>query len=77
MITRYEKERKRCRDKAKEYRNLIRRCILGLLGDKCKWCGCKDKRVLEIDHIKGHGNRERKVRGYKYMNYIFYLRVLS
>lgn len=32
--------------------------IIAFLGDKCKHCGIKDIRVLQIDHINGGGQRE-------------------
>lgn len=31
-----------------------------LLGNMCKRCKIKDKRVLQVDHIKGGGTKERK-----------------
>ena len=42
-----------------------------LLGGKCKHCGEKDPRVLQIDHVKSDGNRERRngqTRGQLYRN---------
>ena len=48
-------------------RNKIRLRILELLGNKCSNpnCliigGCTDKRALQIDHVKGGGNKHRKL----------------
>ena len=44
----------------KEYRRRIRISVLEILGGKCIKCNFEDKRALQIDHIKGGGNRERK-----------------
>ena len=34
--------------------------IHSLLGGKCKHCGEKDSRVLQIDHVYGDGAQERR-----------------
>ena len=31
-------------------------------GAKCKYCGCDDINALEINHINGGGNRERRLK---------------
>lgn len=41
----------------------VRRAIYDLLGEKCIRCGFDDKRALQIDHVYGGGNKERKSRG--------------
>ena len=33
--------------------------IISLLGSKCKTCGCKEFNVLQIDHIKGGGIKDK------------------
>lgn len=40
---------------------------VGKLGGKCKRCGFEDMRALQIDHILGRGNEDRrnKMVGYK------------
>jgi hypothetical protein len=38
----------------------LRKEIFRLLGNKCVRCGFADPRVLQIDHIHGHGTQERK-----------------
>ena len=37
-----------------------RKEIIKLLGDKCKRCNFTDFRALQIDHVHGNGNKERK-----------------
>ena len=39
-----------------------RLAALAALGTVCVRCGCADSRVLEIDHVDGHGGHERKAR---------------
>ncbi len=34
--------------------------VFALLGGKCKECGEKDERILQIDHRKGDGAEERR-----------------
>jgi len=55
---------KRNRDKLNKKRNLynrkIRQKILKKLRGKCIRCGFDDWRALQIDHIKGKGNKERE-----------------
>lgn len=34
--------------------------VIEYLGSKCEKCGITDKRVLQIDHIKGDGEKERR-----------------
>lgn len=38
--------------------------ILGLFGDRCVRCGFKDWRALQIDHIKGRGGEEKRLKGH-------------
>lgn len=45
----------------KKWRNKIRNKLLGLLGNKCMKCGITDFRVLQVDHINGNGNKERRI----------------
>lgn len=40
--------------------NMIRLEIVQLLGGVCKKCGFSDARALQIDHIQGGGNAERR-----------------
>jgi hypothetical protein len=45
----------------KSYRDKIREKILEAYGNKCTCCGEENKEFLQIDHINGGGNKERKV----------------
>ena len=51
-------EKKRANEK--RYSQNLKDKIFLILGDKCKSCGFSDKRALQIDHINGGGNQERK-----------------
>lgn len=44
----------------RESRARIKSQIFLLLGDSCKNCGFSDKRALQIDHINGHGTKQRE-----------------
>ena len=55
-----------------KYNHNIRKTLIELLGGKCKKCGFKDIRALQVDHINGGGKKEihkysAKIR---YKNYI-------
>lgn len=39
---------------------IFKKKAFDLLGNKCKKCGETEKLVLQIDHIKGGGNKERR-----------------
>jgi len=43
------------------YRQKRKEEIFQLLGNKCKHCGEKDERVLQIDHVFSDGAKERKL----------------
>jgi len=47
--------------KQQAFYNKQRKRVLELLGGKCTWPGCEwtDTRVLQVDHIKGNGHKER------------------
>lgn len=69
---RYDNASTRCKECDKSYRreakmkyhkkryHTPRKEIIKLLGGKCTRCGFSDFRVLQIDHVKGGGNKERK-----------------
>lgn len=38
----------------------LRYRVLRKLGDKCRFCGFRDARALQIDHVNGGGMRELK-----------------
>ena len=59
----------------KEYKGKIKNATIEALGAKCVKCGFSDKRALQIDHIKGGGNKERKEKrflghGKNYFRYV-------
>ncbi len=43
----------------KKYLQGLRRKVVDYLGGKCARCGIDDARVLQIDHIKGNGRKDR------------------
>lgn len=48
--------------------------VFDLLGRKCSVCGFSDERALQIDHVNGGGNKERKsMRGKKLYGHILSL----
>jgi len=66
--TRYHHEHKEWRKKYyKGYYGEIRLEVLARIDPamKCARCGCDDTKFLEINHIKGGGNKEHKKRGKK------------
>ena len=42
------------------YNKELRKSVLAFLGGKCNRCGITDIRVLQVDHVNGGGNQERK-----------------
>jgi hypothetical protein len=44
-------------------RQELRKQVLLKLGNECIKCGNKDYRVLQVDHVDGNGNKERKEQG--------------
>ncbi len=64
--TRYHFEHKEWREKYyDEYYQKIRFEVLARIDPamKCVMCGCDDTRFLEVNHIKGGGNKENKKEG--------------
>ena len=45
----------------REYRRRTRLKLLHFLGDECAHCGFSDLRALQVDHVSGGGNTERRV----------------
>ena len=45
----------------KEYARKWRIRVIMFLGGKCEHCGNNDNRVLQVDHVNGGGNKERKM----------------
>jgi len=49
------------RTQMREWRRRVRLQVIEHLGGKCLNCGFSDVRALQIDHIKGGGNAQRKL----------------
>lgn len=60
---RYTKNKLRIIFLQTERRRKIITKIFDLLGDKCVLCGFKNKMALQIDHLKGGGQKHRRIRG--------------
>ena len=59
---RYRKNNpEKIKESQRKYHKKNRDNLFNLLGNKCKKCGFTDKRALQIDHINGGGNKERKL----------------
>lgn len=56
----YEKIKERVRIYSQKKYSGRRKRIIDALGGKCIRCGFTDIRALQIDHVNGHGGRERK-----------------
>ena len=59
----YEKNKERINEKAKREWQIFRKKVLIYIGGEkicCVRCGFSDIRALQIDHIKGDGNKDRK-----------------
>lgn len=63
------------RDVQNRYFKNLRLRTLELLGNKCVYCGCDIPEALEINHINGGGNKEKKERHYNGRE--FYLDIVS
>ncbi len=57
------KNRQLLRDKGKAYRRELKQAVLERYGKACIFCGYKDIRALQIDHINNNGAEERKALG--------------
>ena len=56
----YQKNLLENRKKRRENNNKRRLEIIEFLGKKCVMCGYEDWRALQVDHINGGGNQDRK-----------------
>ena len=61
-----EKNFERIRKNNDKYNHNLRQKVIDSLGRKCKKCGFKDIRALQIDHINGGGYKEIKGLSAKY-----------
>jgi len=55
-----EKHRKETAQYHRDYRASERKELISMLGGRCIRCGFSDWRALQIDHVNGGGNQERK-----------------
>lgn len=55
-----EANRAKARASKNKYTETLRTSVLHKLGNKCRKCGFTDKRALQVDHVKGGGNKERR-----------------
>jgi len=69
----YRKYREREILKLRERQHVLRKAVMKKLGNKCVRCGFSDWRALQIDHIDGGGNKEKKEIGQDKM----YRRILT
>jgi hypothetical protein len=65
------------REYSKEYRIRMRNAVMEILGNKCCKCGFSDSRALQIDHIKGGGNKERKEKRLLGQGKVYYKEVME
>lgn len=66
---RYLENKGKIATKAREYRLKTLIEVHDLLGNKCNRCGEKNKKILNIDHVKGNGGNDRRVFGGNYVQY--------
>ena len=67
-----DKHRLNLRISFNKYIKESRKEILSCLGGKCKKCGFNDYRALQLDHINGDGNKDRKLHmnSYKFYKHV-------
>lgn len=53
------KQRAAQRPLAVKYRAQLRARLFAVFGSKCVNCGCDDARILELNHIRGGGRKDR------------------
>jgi len=68
------KNREKIREWQRHHRWKCRQELIQLLGGKCVSCGFSDWRALQIDHINGGGNAEK--RKFNYWNEQYYRIIL-
>lgn len=62
----------------KQQREIWKLKLFDALGNVCKRCGFEDRRALQIDHINGGGQADRKSMGYKSgYPYTYYKKILA
>lgn len=63
MNSHYRRNRERLIADAKEYRRLMKKCVIEHYGNKCACCGESNIAFLQIDHIAENGNEHRRAIG--------------
>ena len=58
----------------KAFRDNNRKRLLEILGNKCVICGFDDFRALQLDHVNGKGNQQRKKFGTGDVMIAYYLK---
>lgn len=59
----------------REYIRRIRAAVLAFMGGRCVQCEISDSRILQIDHIRGGGTKER--RNNPCLQTTFYLKIMK
>lgn len=60
----YQSRKDKMREYYRRHASKVRNKIIYLLGGKCLKCNFSDWRALQVDHVNGKGNQERKSRGH-------------
>lgn len=68
----YQANLEHCRKYGNNTAKKLRKEFLKILGDKCKYCGFNDMRIMQVDHIRGDGSADRKKFASGYKLYQFY-----
>lgn len=64
MRDRYAQNREQKKRRVRLDRSIERSRVLVFLGGRCEWCGVNDSRLLQVDHINGGGQKERRNLGW-------------
>ena len=67
-------KRSKDRDSQRRYWKKIRKQVIDKLGGRCINCGCDNPDALEINHINGGGNEDKRINGNGKQ---FYLHILN
>lgn len=68
---RYRAEHKEwLRDRHAKQRYETKGRVIDRLGGECTWCGFRDERALQFDHINGDGAKERSSQGFDWWTWV-------